>query len=211
MDDGKLKNGAAVFVSSYIKRWLEQHYDTLMRSGSVRKLMEAGAPVRYGIEAGLNALVAYADQHWPADTPLRAMFREVAVDAPAELARRLTNGFREEVLAKAAKEKSEQDRGVEQTLLQLDDETLGHLLTWLAGLSDSERRKVHSHLSDLSTEELSRLAERGPQPQEPRPTSEPPPAAKPSSRLAQAMREELARANARLDEQLTARRERRRS
>lgn len=127
-DDGKLKNSGAVSSASYVKRRLEQHYDTPMRSEATRKLMEASPPVRYGLEAGMNALIAYVDQHCSTSTPLRTLIREVAVDAPAELSRRLTNEFREEVLAAAANEKSKRDMGVEHTLLLLDDETLGDML-----------------------------------------------------------------------------------
>ena len=213
MDNDKLMNGAAVFASGYVKRWLEQHYDALMRTAPARKLMETSAPTRYGIEASMYALLAYVDQHWSTRTPMRTLLRDVAIDAPAELSKRLVNGFREEVLAAAAKEKSEQTRGVERALLQLDDATLGPLLAWLARTTPEERATIRALLATLSDEELRKVARLEPQDLAALLSSsqseKSPPPEKPPSRLAQAIRDELKQAHQRADAQLAARRARR--
>jgi len=214
MDNDKLMNGAAVFASSYVKRWLEQHYDTLMRTAPARKLIEASAPTRYGIEASMCALLAYVDQHWSTQTPMRTLLRDVAIDAPAELSKRIVNGFRAEVVAAAAKEKSEQTKSVERALLQLDDATLGPLLAWLARTTAEERAKIRSLLAALSDDELRKAAGLEPHDLEVLLTCSSPTEVtqlpeKPPSRLAQAIRDELKQAHQRADEQLAARRSRR--
>ena len=206
----RLLDGLATFGSSYVKRFLETHYDSLMRTGPARKVMEAGAPTRYGIEAALYALLAYAEQHWSADTPLRSLIREVAMDAPSEISKRLVNGFRDEVLSVGRKGASGEARGVEQALLTLDDETLGALLTWLAEVKPEEMKRVRSLLAKLSDEELEKIARLHPEDVEallgPPPTPTP---IKSPSRLRQAIKEQLEQGHRRADEQLAARRKRR--
>lgn len=216
MANKDLFDGLSVFASSYVKRFLETHYDALMRTGTARKLMAAGKPTRYGIEAALYALIAYADQHWSPHTPLRRLVREVALDTPAELSKRLVNGFRDEVMGFTAAGEDESTRTLEETLLQLDDSTLGPLLVWLARSTAEERDKFRSVIPTLSDVELQEVARLGPEDlsaylNSATPSSPNSDAQEPSSRLAQAIKEELDEAHRRVDEQLEARRRRKQS
>ena len=205
MADTKLLDGMANFASSYAKRFLESHYDALMRTAPARKLMEAGAPTRYGTEAALYALIAYADQHWPKDTPLRKFIRDVAIDAPAEISKRLVNGFREEVLSASRSGDPNQNKSMEQVLLQLDDATLGALLAWLARLGPEERKKTRALLGTLSDAELQKVAQLTPEELTGLVGAAPTPA-KPPSRLSRAIKDELEAAIRRADEELAIRR-----
>jgi len=210
MADEKLLNGLSIFASSYVKRWMETNYDALMRTAPARKLMESGAPTRYGIEAALYALLAYADQHWSHDTPLRKLVREVAMDAPAEISKRLVNGFREEMLSSFREAAPDTTRSVEQALLELDDATLGALLAWLARVSPEDRARIRSLFGTLSNEELQKIARLSPEDLEAL-MSASPPADKPPSQLGRAIKDELEQAHRRVDERLAARRQRRSS
>lgn len=212
--------GVATVGASYVKRWLEQHYDTLMSSAAARPLMEAGAPTRYGMEAALYVLTAYVDQQWTPTSVMGRMVREVARDASVEVSRRMINGFREVVLAQTRAERDEGEppaptvaRRVEEALLQMDDEALGPLLVWLARIMPEERAKLRAMLAgcgegdvdrvvSLPTEELAAMLSRF-EPGPPLPDAPPPPK---SSRFGVMMREKLDRANRRADEQLAARR-----
>jgi len=208
MANEKLLNGLATFASSYVKRWMEANYDALMRAAPARKLMECGKPTRYGIEAALYALLAYADQRWSGNTPMTKFVREVMMDAPSEISKRLVNGFREEAMAPAATGTPEQTKGVEQMLLGLDDATLGPLLAWLARTTPEDRARVRSLLGTLSDEELQKVSRLTPADLDAL-VNQPPPTAKPANRLASAIRDELAEAHRRADEQLAAQRTRR--
>ena len=206
--DKKLLNGLAIFASGYVKRWMEGNYDALMRTAAARRLMECGKPNRYGIEAALNALFAYADQNWSHDTPLRRLLREVALDAPSEISKRLVNGFRDEVLSGVRENPPEHTKSFEQALLQLDDATLGALLSWLARTTPTDRARLRSLVGTLSDEELGKLARLSPADLEALMGS-PPPTDKHPSRIAGAIKDELEQAHRRVDERLAARRQRR--
>jgi hypothetical protein len=208
MADEKLFNGLAIFASSYVKRWMENNYDALMRTAPARKLMECGKPTRYGIEAALYALLAYGDQRWSGDTPLSKFVREVVRDAPSEISKRLVNGFREEVMACVTKGAPDQTKSVEQMLLGLDDAKLGALLAWLARTSPEDRARIRSLLGTLSDEELQRAARLAPADLDALENA-PAMAAKPPSRLARSIGDELEQSHRRVDEKLAARRARR--
>lgn len=208
MADEKLLNGLATFASSYVKRWMEANYDALTRTAPARKLMECGKPTRYGIEAALYALLAYADQRWAGDTPMTKFVREVVMDAPSEISKRLVNGFREEAMASAGAGTPDQSKSVEQMLLGLDDATLGALLAWLARTTPENRARVRSLLGTLSDEELQKIA-RLTQAELEALVNHPRPAVKSATRLASAIRDELADGHRRADEQLAAQRARR--
>jgi len=213
MDRERVITGAARFGSSYVKRWLEHHYDSLMASKVARPMMEAGPVTRYGIEATLYALTAYADAQWTPQSMMGKLIKEVARDAPSEISRRMVNGFREQVIASRS---TGQARQVEEALLQMDDDALGPLLVWLARIGPEERAKVREMFAGLSDEEIEDVVSRSPEelaalmskfeppPQQPatEAKSEQPP--KRPSRFGKLMREALDDAHQNVDEKLAA-------
>jgi hypothetical protein len=204
MANEKLLRGLSIFASGYVKRWMETNYDALMRTVPARKLMEADAATRYAIEASLYALLAYAEQHCSADTPLRALLCGVAMDAPSEISMRIVNGFRDQVLSRSPAEPSEasyQTKSIEQVLLQLDDQTLASLLAWLVEVSPESRMRIQSLMETLSDEELHKALGLTPEGLKALACFSAPPA-KPSSRLCRAIRDEVQQAHRRIDEQL---------
>lgn len=210
MAEKKPLDGIAVFASSYIKRFMETHYDTLMRSAPARTLLERNAATRYGIEASLYALLAYADSHWSPRTPLHRMVKGVVMDAPSEISKRLVNGFREEVLSHTPEDLPAPAQSVEQVLLNLDDETLGAMLAWLARTSTKDRARIRSLIATLSDEELQKLVSLTPDALDAL-INRAPSVEKPPSLLAQTIQDQLKQAHRRADEQLAARRNRSRS
>ena len=150
----KTLDGLAVIGSSYIKRWLESHYDTLMRTPPAISLMKQDAKTRYAIEAALYGLLAYFSQKWNTDSPLGKLVMQVVIDAPAEISKRLLNGFRKEMLASLEGE-SEQNKDVEEVLLDLDDEQIKALLRWFVEQFpvlklDSQDQEVFASIDELS-------------------------------------------------------------
>ena len=217
-----------MFFASYLKRWLEPRYDALMRSAALRPLMNAGAPTRYGVEATLYALTAWMDQRWAPESEMGKLIKEVAKDAPVEISRRMVNAFRDEVLTEARRGNADQYSDVDSetakiieiTLLNLDDETLGPLLVWMARITPEERAKLRPFLGTLSSDEMRRTVRMPPEELASRLAdftstagdgeTESTGVPRSPSRFEQAVRAELAEAHRRVDEQLAARRRRKR-
>lgn len=121
---------------------MEARYDAIMLSPAGRKLMELDQRQRYVIEAGLYALMAYVEERWTPESPVLRGVKKVAVDAPPEVAKRLVNGFREQVVADLDGDVTEERREVISSLLALNDEDLFSFATWMASSSPQERRRL---------------------------------------------------------------------
>ncbi len=151
----KLKNAAAVFASGYVKRWMEGNYDRLMTTESGQRLQALDDRVKYVLEAGAYALMAFADQHLSADTPLKRLIREISLDAAPELSKRMVNGVREKL---STSQPGAANHEVAQALLKLGDDDLGALLAWLSNLTPEKRAAMVKPLSSLSGDDLKRFA-----------------------------------------------------
>jgi hypothetical protein len=162
MIDEKTLNLLAVFASGYAKRWMESNYDRLMRTAVGEKLSSLGPIQKHAIEAGLYALMAFADQKLKADTPLKKFLTEVVKDAPPEIAKRLINGAKGELKADAEHLQSLEEKLAVQTLLELDVQTLTSLLEWLANSDSQERHEIAARLQNFSREEIEKLAKLSP-------------------------------------------------
>jgi hypothetical protein len=203
----KLLNGLAEFASSYAKRFLEPHYDALAKTVPGRALTNAGAPTRYGIEAALYALLAYADQQWAPTSPFGKMVWEVVMDAPAEISKRIVGGNEQSPPV--------EDRelvAVEKSIHSLGETDRAALLLWLRRMETEGRAKLRTIIPLLSDDELTRLASMSAADVTaliPSCQADTPPAEKSRSRFAQAVADELDQANKRLDDRIAARRSRR--
>lgn len=156
----KILNRLAVFSSAYLKRWLEAHlYDRIFDTQFGQRLTALDEKAKYGIEFGLNLLLAFFEQKLSEDTPLKKFFREVAIDAGPELSSRLINNAKEKLGKKAT---SPEERGLVSVLLQLEDKTLIDLLNWLYSIEESERVELLRELSRLSVDEIVKVAQLAP-------------------------------------------------
>lgn len=161
--DDKMMNGLAIFASGYAKRWMEDNYDMAMSTGPGQKLKALPTPAKYALEAGLYALMAYADQKLSSDTPLKKFFKEVAKDAPPEIAKRFINGVKKDIEHDAQTVQRPEQKAALQTLLMLDDATLSGLLQGVAGLSELQRTALAASLSGLNEDQLRKLATLNPE------------------------------------------------
>lgn len=120
----------AVFASGYGKRMMEAQYDRLMRSSVGVGALALPAQTRYGLEAALYALMAFTDARAQTNTALGRFFKEVALDPPPEIAKRLVNGARHDLEGTRLAASSDSERAVAVALHELDDATLARLAMW---------------------------------------------------------------------------------
>lgn len=161
MINQRILNGLAVFSAGYMKRWLEENlYDRIFKTELGEKLKSLDKKARYGIEFGLNLLTAFFDQKLAEDTTLKRFVKEVGIDAGPEISKRLINNTKEQLISNA---KSPDDKELVSVLLELEDKTLVDLLNWLYDIETSERTEILKQLSQLSFEEIARLAQLTPE------------------------------------------------
>lgn len=127
-------NALGVFASGYAKRLLESQYDSVAMTELGQRLHSLDSRLKYGIEAALYAVMAYAYQRLPKETPIQILLKEIAMDIPSELSKRIINGD-----APGGR------RGVDcasSPLSKLDNESLRSLTSWLSQMTQEER--VHT-------------------------------------------------------------------
>ena len=146
----QIANGLAIFAANYLKRWLEGNfYDRLFRTGLGQKLQGLDAKARYGIEFGLNLLTVFFDRALAEDTALKRFVKEVGLDAAPEISKRLINHA-----------KNPQEQELVHALLTMDQEHLVQLLSWLYEIESGRRKKMLKEISQLSVDELVKLAQK---------------------------------------------------
>ncbi len=156
MENQEARDGLAVFSSAYVKRWLEGHfYDKLFQTQVGEKLKALDKKAKYGIEFGLNLLTVFFDQKLSEDTFLRRLVKEVGLDTGPEISKRLINNTKDHLKKVAT---SPQEKDLVDTLLGLEGETLIGLLTWLYEIEATERAQIFKQMTQLSPEELLKLA-----------------------------------------------------
>lgn len=157
MIDQKILNGLAVFSAGYLKRWLEGNfYDKIFKTKLGEKLKGLDKKALYGIEFGLNTLMAFFEQKLAEDTALKKFVKEVGVDMGPEISKRLINNAKEQLITNA---KSSEEKELVNVLLELNDKTLIDLLNWLYDIESSERAEVLKQLSRFSFDEIAKLAQ----------------------------------------------------
>jgi len=157
MIDPKILNGLAVFSAGYLKRWLEGNlYDRIFKTKLGEKLKSLDKKAVYGIEFGLNSLTAFFDQKLAEDTALKRFVREIGIDAGPEISKRLINNTKEHLISNA---KFSEDKELVNVLLELEDKTLINLLNWLYDIEATERTDALKQLSQLSFDEITKLAQ----------------------------------------------------
>lgn len=163
MLDEKDFNAVAVFASGYAKRILDQHYDKLEDTDVGRKLKALDPKLKYGIEAGLYALMTYVDQKFVANTPLKKFVKEVIKDAPPEIAKRMLSDLRADLSSDAAHSTQPEGRTALECLLSLDDAALASMLGWIASVAPADAQHTAQSLARLSPEQLRRFASLNPE------------------------------------------------
>ncbi|MEO0266392.1 MAG: hypothetical protein ABIM43_07305 [candidate division WOR-3 bacterium] len=144
-----------------MKRWLERNlYDRIFETELGDKLKSLDKKVRYGIEFGLNLLTAFFEQKLSEDTALKKFVKEIGIDVAPEVSKRLINNAKEQLVSSA---ESSEDKELVNVLLELDDQTLIALLDWLYNVEQTERTEILKQLSQLSFDELVRLAQLTPE------------------------------------------------
>jgi len=161
MLDQRILNGLATFSAGFMKRWLERNlYDRIFKTELGERLRSIDKKARYGIEVGLNLLTAFFEQKLSEDTALKKFVKEVGIDVGPEISKRLINNAKEKLISNA---ESSDDKELANVLLDLDDQTLIALLDWLYNVEPAERTKILKQLSQLSFDELVRLAQLTPE------------------------------------------------
>ena len=158
MDEKKWSRAGAIFGASYIKRCLEARYDTLMALPALAKLKAANPGVKYGIEAILYALTAYAEQNVSDRSPLGLMVKTVLMDAAPEISSRLLKDARAELAAEVSAPGQPAQQSVARKLLALDDAELFSILTSLEEMDEATHAKFLAFASGASPDELKRFS-----------------------------------------------------
>lgn len=161
MVDQRLLHGFSVFSSGYVKRWMENNYDRLMMTGPGKRLMDLDQKTRYGIEALLYMAMAVGEQKLGSNSPLGWLVKEVLLDAPPEIGKRLVNGFRDDYSRHQASTSSVEERNLGAMLEDLSAEQLNSLLVWASGLTSDEFERLRATVPRLSKEQLIALISLG--------------------------------------------------
>jgi len=152
----------STFLLSYAKRSMEKGYDMLLESSAARPLLNLEKGPRYGIEALLYALSAFIDHKWKDRTPAQHFLKELAMDAPSEIGKRLVNGFRDSVIS-GRSESASRNNAIRDALLELEDAELLSILKWYAQSGRGPHAgRVKQLASELSCNKVSRAESRSP-------------------------------------------------
>jgi hypothetical protein len=157
----RFTHALSVFSSGYVKRWMENNYDRLMMTAPGRRLMDLDQKTRYAIEAVLYAVMVAGEQALPDGSAVQWLIKEVLLDAPPEVAKRLVNGFRDDYVHQSAHAPSSVVRNTDNLLLQLSPDQLKSILTWCATLPPEEMARYREVLLAMSKEQLAVLASLG--------------------------------------------------
>jgi hypothetical protein len=121
----------AMFSSGYVKRLLESGYDWAMAGSLGHRARQMDPAYRYGIEASLYALMAFADLVMPARSALGRLVKDTLLDMPPEIAKRFVNGVRSESdRLRKSPGVPEEHRIALQTLYAMDDAAVVAVSQW---------------------------------------------------------------------------------
>lgn len=143
-------DAASTFLGGYVKRWMEANYDRLMLTQAGQAARSYDVRVRYAIEAGLYGLLVLMNKQLPESTPLERLVKEVLLDAPPEVAKRLINGA-----VHAIPDLSAENGGPAlRRLLGLHESRVSAFLSWIGALEPRQRSQVLTLLGALRPDEL---------------------------------------------------------
>ncbi len=171
----------STFSGTYFRRWMEQHYDRLFTVDALRPLTNLDKRTRYGIEAGLYALMAYIEPLLPSRTNLQSVFREFVLDATPEIGRRLVRDYGEtmntaplpseasqaaarrlirdcrETLNTAPLPSEPSQAAAREILVEMDDGELLELLRWFSKATPEQRAELRAGRATLPEEAIQHL------------------------------------------------------
>lgn len=157
MDKDQMKRAAGVFATSYIKRWMEGPYDALLNLPVFIKLKALGPNKKYFIETCLYVLTAYADYKLSEDSFAGKIAKDIIVDAGPEIASRLLKDVRMD-LNQVSTINGAQSLSVASKLLELDDDALLRILTYIEDLDEIKHEKFMDFVAKSSKEELEKFS-----------------------------------------------------
>ena len=156
MDNESLKRGLAIALSGYAKRWMESGvYDRFINTEFGQQLKGLDPKAKYGIEGGLYILTAILEQKFGEDTPIKALIKELSMDAGPEIAKRMINGGESPAQAATPSPDTPVAKGnAPSALLALEQNQLSELLLWLSAIEAERRKRLIAGLGRLAVEDL---------------------------------------------------------
>lgn len=151
----KLARRLAVFVSGYIKRFIEGQYDQFFTTEWGQKLKSLSQAQKLTVEAVLNILNVWLYEKINRNSALGLLVKEVTSDVPPEVSARMLADVKTE-LGKAMA--TPEEKSFFGQLLELQDAELKELLTFLCSTDPTTKRTVIAELRGLSASEMARLA-----------------------------------------------------
>ena len=143
-------------IPKYAKRGLEHLYDRAFETPLGLKLKSLGMPKKYALEFLLYGLTELFESRWKDNTALSHIFKEVAVDVSPEIAKRMINGAREEIMASVETAPAE-EKELASFLLELEDQDLTELLNWLYQKTPAEKKQILVCFRFFSAEQIAKL------------------------------------------------------
>jgi len=143
-----ISQGAATVLAGILRRLMEKKYDDLAEMGFFKKLKSQDAATKKAIELMLNSLTAVLDQSMNEDSFIKKLLKEVAMDAPAEISKRLING------GKTAKNPIDREVII-PALLEMDKENpkaLREFLEWINSVDSAKKQKMLEALQGFSAD-----------------------------------------------------------
>jgi len=153
-----IENAMPTLASMYAKRILEKYYDKLSATEIFTRLKNMNDGEKHIVEFMLYILSSFLDQKMDENTAVKKFLREIGIDAPPEVAKRIMN--HDNSAKKLAPEKSSL-LGLFLGLGIKDDELM-EIADWLSGLEKSQREKALNILGSLTQEDLKRISQMNP-------------------------------------------------
>jgi len=133
--------------AGFVRTELERPYDGIADQAYFKKIQEMPKSIRFAIKTLLYVGGAGVDKYVDEKTPIRKFFKDIAIDFPSEMAKRIESKTDTEIKTLF------QNKSLAKILLDLDN----NVLIELSELDDEERKRVIEELSKLEENELEKF------------------------------------------------------
>lgn len=161
MEDKILKNplkddtATAIYLANYGKRIMEKYYTQIFQTPLGQKIKDWGKVEKHIAEFLFYSVSVAANKKLPDGTVAQKVFKDIAMDAFPEIAKRMHNG--ENGHDAVATISAIGPANILDAVLEKDAEVLIALMEWLKTMSEEERRNVLEKISSFSVEKIKAL------------------------------------------------------
>jgi hypothetical protein len=154
------KNMAAGISSQYLKRFLENFYNNLSKSGALDKFKNLDSASQHILELLAYFTTTSLGERLEDGGFLKKIFSEILKDAPSEISKRVYNNL--EQSPHSAENQQGENKFIDN-FLGLEKENLISLIDWVDALDETKKKNILKHLKSFSSEKLADIAQYSPE------------------------------------------------